>query len=91
MPAAAKRLDPEASKDAMGNVLGEAPLSARHIESVNLVADHLTEHGAMDVKRLYDSPFTDLTPRGPEGLFTARQVDELVRVLDGVRATAQAA
>jgi type I restriction enzyme, R subunit len=40
---------------------------------------------------LYQSPFTDLTPRGPDGLFTSLQVDELVRILEHVKATAQAA
>ena len=31
---------------------------------------------------LYESPFTDLTPRGPDGIFDGEQVDELVRVLE---------
>lgn len=45
----------------------------------------------MDAAMLYESPFTDLTPRGPEELFTLAQVDELVRVLDTVRSMAIAA
>jgi type I restriction enzyme R subunit len=39
---------------------------------------------------LYESPFTDLTPRGPDGLFSSTQVDELMGVLAGVRARAMA-
>jgi type I restriction enzyme R subunit len=53
--------------------------------------DHLTEHGIMGAALLYESPFTDLTPQGPDGLFTSPQVDELVEVLDRVRSTALAA
>jgi hypothetical protein len=47
--------------------------------------------GVVEAAMLYESPFTDLTPRGPEELFSSAQVDELVRVLDTVRSTAIAA
>jgi type I restriction enzyme, R subunit len=56
-----------------------------------MVVDHLTEHGVMEPARLYESPFTDLTPRGPDGLFEPTEIDELLRVLQAVRATAIAA
>ena len=45
----------------------------------------------MDAGRLYESPFTDLTPHGPDGLFGVRELDALVEVLNHVRATAVAA
>jgi type I restriction enzyme R subunit len=44
----------------------------------------------MDPARLYESPFTDINPRGPEGVFTEPQVDELVSVLNEIRQTAAA-
>jgi type I restriction enzyme, R subunit len=56
-----------------------------------MIVNHLTEHGAMDAALLYGSPFTDLTPSGPEGLFTSSQVDELIATIDRVKATAIAA
>jgi type I restriction enzyme R subunit len=66
----------------LGKRLFKSRLSANQIEFVDLIVDHLTEHGIMDAALLYESPFTDLTPQGPDGLFTSPQVDELVAVLD---------
>ena len=37
-------------------------LNASQIEFVNLIVDHLTEHGVMGAALLYESPFTDVTP-----------------------------
>jgi type I restriction enzyme R subunit len=66
-------------------------LSANQLEFVNLIIDHLTEHGVMQLGRLYESPFTDLTPRGPDYLFEPVELDALLGALEAVRSTAMAA
>lgn len=42
----------------------------------------------MDAARLYESPFTDLSPAGPEALFSGPQVNRIVAVLRDVAARA---
>jgi type I restriction enzyme R subunit len=84
-------LDRQAAKEAFAGFLGGKALSANQIEFVNLIIDHLTEHGVMDVARLYESPFTDLTPHGPDSLFSEAQVDELLSTLGHLHQTAVAA
>jgi type I restriction enzyme R subunit len=84
-------MDRQAAKDALAGFLAGKTLAANQIDFVNLIVDHLTEHGAMDAALLYESPFTDITPQGPDAIFTAQQVDELVAVLAAVRQTALAA
>jgi Type I site-specific restriction-modification system, R (restriction) subunit and related helicases len=83
-------LDREAAKQALNRFTAGKTLSANQIEFVNLVVDHLTEDGAMKPELLYESPFTDLTPQGPDGLFAPKLVDELVTLLAEVRARATA-
>lgn len=81
----------EAAKEAFAGFLAGKTLNSSQIEFVNLIVDHLTEHGVVDPALLYESPFTDITPRGPDGLFSAPQLDELLAVLDQVKASALAA
>lgn len=78
-------------KEALAGFLNGKTWHANQIEFVNLIVNHLTEHGVMEAAMLYESPFTDLTPRGPDGLFTSSQVDDLVKILASVRARAIAA
>jgi len=81
-------MDREAAKEALAVFVNGKKLNANQIEFVNLIIDHLTEHGVMDAGLLYESPFTDLTPKGPDGLFSSTHVDELVLVIERVRRTA---
>jgi type I restriction enzyme R subunit len=84
-------LDREAAKQALSAFTAGRTFSSNQLEFVSLVVDHLTEHGVMDVARLYGSPFTSITPQGPETLFTEREIDQLAAALEGIAASARAA
>lgn len=81
-------LEREAAKQSLATFLSGKNLTANQIDFINLIINHLTEHGAMDAALLYESPFTDLTPQGPDGLFTSAQVDELIEALEQITAAA---
>ena len=78
-------LDREAAKQAFGEFLIAKLVSANQIEFINLIVDYLTEHGVMDPSLLYESPFTDINPQGPEGIFSSTQVDQLIFILKNIR------
>jgi len=84
-------MDRAAAKDALARFTNGRTLTANQLEFVNLIVDHLTEHGVMEAARLYESPFTDITPHGPDGLFEATDINELIGALQAVRESALAA
>ncbi len=81
-------LDREAAKESLNAFTAGGTLTASQIEFVNLIVDHLTANGVMPAALLYDSPFTDLAPLGPESLFSPSEVDSLLTVLQTVQARA---
>lgn len=84
-------LDRAAAKDAFAGFLDGKTYNANQIEFVNLIIDGLTQHGVIAPRQIYESPFTDLSPQGPEGLFTLAEVDRLIDVIDDVRRNAEVA
>jgi type I restriction enzyme R subunit len=78
-------LDRTAATEAFDRYLTDTTFTANQLRFVNLIVEHLTANGAMEVARLYESPFTDSAPHGPDGIFTEDQVDGIVTILGEVR------
>ncbi|MEB3332233.1 MAG: type I restriction-modification enzyme R subunit C-terminal domain-containing protein, partial [Synechococcaceae cyanobacterium] len=84
-------LDRNAAKELFSDFLADGTHTATQIRFINEIIDELTSRGVMDPARLYDPPFSDLAPTGPEGLFTNAEVDNICGLLEMIRGRALAA
>lgn len=73
-----------------GFLIGKT-LTANQIQFVNLMVDYLTQAGWMSPGQLYESPFTDFSPRGLDGMFDSGQVTQILAILDTIRQSASGA
>jgi type I restriction enzyme R subunit len=84
-------LDRNAAKELFAAFLADGTHTATQIRFINEILDELTSRGVLDPARLYDPPFSDLAPTGPEGLFSEAEVDTICQLLDLVTTRAMAA
>ncbi len=83
-------LDRQAALDALAGFVDGKELTAAQLHFVDMIVQHLTEHGSMPVAALYESPFSDVAPNGPEDLFGNARVDVLNSALKMLERSAQA-
>lgn len=82
-------LDREAATEAFSEFLTDSRFSAAEIRFVQLIVEQLTANGVMAARRLYEAPFTDHAPTGPDFLFNDTDIDRIIVVLDEVRSHAE--
>ena len=83
-------MDRAAAVDALSAFVGDTTLTGNQLAFVNLIIEQLTQRGTVPTRLLYEAPFTDFAPKGPDDLFTDAQVTRLIDVLRHVNATAAA-
>ena len=83
-------LDRAAVSEAFSEFLAAGVASAAQIEFINMVIEHLTDQGVMDPALLYEAPFTDLAPTGPEKLFDEEKVTRLFTKIQAMNDSAVA-
>ena len=57
-------------------------LASHQIKFLDLLQNHLTRHGSIDIAQLYEPPFTSLHSEGPNGLFDDNLVSELLDIVE---------
>jgi type I restriction enzyme, R subunit len=83
-------LDRAAVNEAFGDFLSTGIATATQIEFINMVIEHLTHQGVMDPSLLYEPPFTDIAPTGPEKVFDEERVARLFAKIREINSSAVA-
>lgn len=78
-------LDRAAATDAFSTYLDAGVATTEQIHFVGLIVEELTRNGVMEPTRLFESPFTDHAPTGPEFVFPDCDVDVIVQTLRTIR------
>lgn len=79
-------LEPEVVAERFGEFFARHPqLSAKQQRFMALLQNHIAKFGVVTLDKLYDAPFTQVSPNGPDGVFDDAAVEELIAVIDRFR------
>ncbi|MBG6094240.1 DEAD/DEAH box helicase family protein [Nocardioides luteus] len=81
-------LDRAAATEAFADYLDGSKFDVDQIRFVDLIIDELTANGVMEPGRLFEPPYTDHAPTGPDVFFPDAQVDDIVGILRAVKSHA---
>lgn len=65
--------------------LNDATATSSQLTFIKLIVECLTRNGAMTEDLLYNTPFTDFAPTGPEGIFPPAKVKEIDEAIKEIR------
>ncbi|MCE8527904.1 DEAD/DEAH box helicase family protein [Ruegeria pomeroyi] len=75
-------MEKEAVSDGFRDFVHEHPqLSAKQMQFLQLLQNHIAKHGGISVEQLYEKPFTTLDAEGVDGVFSDALADELIELL----------
>ncbi|WP_346732279.1 DEAD/DEAH box helicase family protein [Bradyrhizobium sp. 17] len=83
-------LDRAAVSESFGEFLSSGTASATQIAFIDMIIEHLTHQGVMDPALLYEPPFRDIAPTGPEHLFDEARVTRIFSKIEAINASAVA-
>ncbi|RMM55471.1 type I restriction enzyme, R subunit [Pseudomonas syringae] len=75
-------LDTQAIEEHFKSFLhGHPSLTAQQVSFMNLLKNYIAQHGSILLETLYDKPFSSISHKGIDGVFTPADVGDLVAVL----------
>lgn len=83
-------LDRSAATEAFERYLDGTRFTADQVRFVTLIVDELTRNGVMEPSRLFESPYTDHAPTGPDHVFPDADVEVIIGTLRRIKQTAVA-
>ncbi|WP_115018845.1 DEAD/DEAH box helicase family protein [Synechococcus sp. UW140] len=81
-------LDRKAAKEVFSEFLTEGIYNSTQIQFINEIINYLTQYGVMEPEMLYQAPFTDMAPEGPEQIFQPDEVDKICNLMAFIRSRA---
>lgn len=75
-------LDKQAVQQAFSKYLQGTTYNAAQIRFIEMIIEQLTSLGTLEAGRLYDQPFTNMNPRGVEGIFNLKDADEIFNIVE---------
>ena len=76
-------MDPEAVRDRFAAFVRSHPkLTAKQLQFLSLLQNHIALYGVISVERLYDAPFTVIDADGPDGVFdNEEELTDFIKVV----------
>lgn len=75
-------LDKQAVQTAFSKYLKGTTYNEKQIRFIEMIIEQLTSLGTLEAGRLYDQPFTNMNPRGVEGIFNLKDADEIFNIVE---------
>jgi type I restriction enzyme, R subunit len=83
-------LDRAAAQEAFAEFLSTGTATAAQIEFINMIIEHLTIRGVIEPGLLYEPPFTDIAPTGPDQVFGEEKAKKLFARIQAINESAVA-
>jgi type I restriction enzyme R subunit len=75
-------MDREAVYQAFDEFVSETNEIPEQLEFIDIIVSELTVNGVVEAKRLFESPYLDISPQGLETLFPSAQVNRIFQILE---------